>query len=430
MERKTPEIVVVTGASAGIGRATVREFARHGAHLGLIARGTDGLEAAQREVEETGRPRHRRPDRRRRRRSGRSAPPQRIEDELGPIDIWVNNAFAGIFSPFKDMTPEEFKRVTAGHVSRPGQRHAGGAEAHAAARPRARSCRSARRWPIAASRCNRPIAAPSTPSRASSIRCAASCCTTAANVTITMVQLPGVNTPQFDWVRAKLPGRPQPVGTVYQPEVAARAIHFAAHSAARSCSSARRRCRRSGATSSRPARSIIISARPGSRASRIPSRSARTARTICSRRCPATMARAAASTTRRWRTSAELWLSNTQEAARPRRPRRRRGGGCRLHARGAGHARRSRCEACPRPARAFAPAAAGGGPVRPRRRRRRGIALARLSGRRRTGRRRPRRVLPPARRCLRSRSRSTAVSNIIGRASATGRCSPRRPCRR
>ena len=104
MERKTPEIVVVTGASAGIGRATVREFARHGAHLGLIARGTDGLEAAQREVEEMG---------------GRAIvvptdvadaeaverAAQRIENELGPIDIWVNNAFAGIFSRFLTSRP-------------------------------------------------------------------------------------------------------------------------------------------------------------------------------------------------------------------------------------------------------------------------------------------------------------------------------------
>src|ERR1051326_2060026 len=105
------EVVVITGASAGVGRATVREFAKHGAWIGLVARGRDGLEAARREVEAEG---------------GRAlvletdvADPeqveratQRVETELGPIDIWVNNAMASVFSPIKEMTPEEFKRVT------------------------------------------------------------------------------------------------------------------------------------------------------------------------------------------------------------------------------------------------------------------------------------------------------------------------------
>src|ERR1051326_4918615 len=105
------EVVVITGASAGVGRATVREFAKRGAWVGLMARGADGLEAARREVEAQG---------------GRAlvlpvdvadperveAAAQRVEDELGPIDIWVNNAMTSVFSPIKEMTTEEFKRVT------------------------------------------------------------------------------------------------------------------------------------------------------------------------------------------------------------------------------------------------------------------------------------------------------------------------------
>lgn len=108
---KKKEVVVITGASAGVGRAAVREFARNGASIGLLARGVDGLEAARREVESFG---------------GRAlvlptdvADPeqveraaQEVESKLGPIDIWVNNAMASVFSPIKQMTPEEFKRVT------------------------------------------------------------------------------------------------------------------------------------------------------------------------------------------------------------------------------------------------------------------------------------------------------------------------------
>ncbi|PYX05523.1 MAG: short-chain dehydrogenase, partial [Acidobacteria bacterium] len=105
------EVVVITGASAGVGRATARKFARHGARIALLARGTDGLEAAQREVEKLG---------------GTAivvpvdvanaeqveAAAARVEVDLGKIDIWINNAMASVFSPIKEMTPEEFRRVT------------------------------------------------------------------------------------------------------------------------------------------------------------------------------------------------------------------------------------------------------------------------------------------------------------------------------
>jgi len=109
--KKRAEVVVITGASAGVGRATVREFARHGAWIALVARGKDGLEGARREVESMG---------------GKAlvlptdvADPEQVEDaaqrvekKLGSIDIWINNAMTSVFSPIKEMTAEEFERVT------------------------------------------------------------------------------------------------------------------------------------------------------------------------------------------------------------------------------------------------------------------------------------------------------------------------------
>src|SRR5438067_12415379 len=110
MEPKA-EVVVITGASAGVGRATAIEFARHGAKIGLLARGMEGLEAAKRDVESAG---------------GQAiilqtdvasneqveSAAEQIESAFGPIDIWINNAMASIFSPFDQIAPDEFKRVT------------------------------------------------------------------------------------------------------------------------------------------------------------------------------------------------------------------------------------------------------------------------------------------------------------------------------
>ena len=108
---KRPEVVVITGASAGVGRATVREFAKRKAHIGLIARGEEGLEGARREVEQAG---------------GKAIvlptdvsdadaverAAAAVEEQLGPIDVWVNDAMVSVFSPFKEMTADEFRRVT------------------------------------------------------------------------------------------------------------------------------------------------------------------------------------------------------------------------------------------------------------------------------------------------------------------------------
>src|SRR5215210_410046 len=93
------EIVVITGASAGVGRAVAREFGKRGARVGLIARGIDGLEAAKREVEELGG-------------EAIEAAAQKIEEAFGPIDIWINNAMASVFSPIRELKPEELHRVT------------------------------------------------------------------------------------------------------------------------------------------------------------------------------------------------------------------------------------------------------------------------------------------------------------------------------
>lgn len=222
------DVVVISGASAGVGRAAAREFARRGADVGLIARGLDGLEAARREVEALG---------------GRAlvlpadvadeaqveAACARAEAELGPIDVWVNNAFAGLFSRFMDATPEEFRRVT--EVTYFGQVH-GTRAALKRMLPRDRgsivlvgSALAYRGIPLQAAYC---AAKHALQGFQDSVR--AELIHDGSRVNLVMVQLPGVNTPQFDWVRAHVPGRPRPVGPIYQPELAARAIWFAARS--------------------------------------------------------------------------------------------------------------------------------------------------------------------------------------------------------
>jgi NAD(P)-dependent dehydrogenase (short-subunit alcohol dehydrogenase family) len=227
MDSTPHKVAVVTGGTAGIGRATVREFARNGYDVAILARGHDGLEGAKREVEELGRKALAIPTDVSDWKAVEAAA-DRTESELGPIDVWVNNAFAGIFSRFMDVTPEEYERVT--NVTYMGQVN-GTRAALKRMLPRnsgkivlVGSALAYRGIPLQSAYCGAKHAIQGF---IDSIRC--ELLHDKTNVTITMVQMPGVNTPQFDWIRAKLPGQPRPVGKVYQPEVAGRAIFAAAH---------------------------------------------------------------------------------------------------------------------------------------------------------------------------------------------------------
>jgi NAD(P)-dependent dehydrogenase (short-subunit alcohol dehydrogenase family) len=219
--------VVVTGASAGVGRATVRAFARRGAHIGLIARGRDGLEAARREVEEM---------------RGRALvlpldvsdaeqvelAAARVEEELGPIDVWVNNAMLSVFSPVREMTSEEYRRVT--EVTYLGYVY-GTLAALRRMLPRDHgsivqvgSALAYRGIPLQSAYCGAKHAIQGF---CDSLRC--ELLHDGSRVRLTMVQMPALNTPQFGWVKSRLPRKPQPVPPIFQPEVAARAIVWAAH---------------------------------------------------------------------------------------------------------------------------------------------------------------------------------------------------------
>jgi NAD(P)-dependent dehydrogenase (short-subunit alcohol dehydrogenase family) len=222
-----PEVVVVTGASAGVGRATVRTFARQGAHIGLLARGPDGLEAARQEVEAAG---------------GKAlvlptdvandeqveAAAAAVEAVFGPIDIWVNNAMVSVFSPAKEMTPEEFRRVT--EVTYLGTVY-GTMAALRRMQPRDHgtivqvgSALAYRGIPLQAAYCGAKHAIQGF---TESLRC--ELLHDGSHIRLTMVQLPALNTPQFGWVKSRLPRKAQPVPPIYQPEVAAEAIVWAAH---------------------------------------------------------------------------------------------------------------------------------------------------------------------------------------------------------
>jgi NAD(P)-dependent dehydrogenase (short-subunit alcohol dehydrogenase family) len=221
------EVVVVTGASAGVGRAVVREFARHGADLALVARGVDGLEAARREVEAAG---------------GRAlvlpldvadaaaveAAADRVERELGPIDVWVNDAMVSVFSPVAEMTAEEYRRVT--EVNYLGYVH-GTLAALRRMRPRDRgaivqvsSALAVRAIPLQSAYCATKHAVAGF---TESLRC--ELLHDRSGVRVCLVHLPAMDTPQFGWVRSRLARRAQPVPPIYAPEVAARAVRWAAH---------------------------------------------------------------------------------------------------------------------------------------------------------------------------------------------------------
>lgn len=223
-----PEIVAVTGASGGVGRAIAHAFAKRGAAVGLIARGLDGLEDARREVIELG---------------GTAitvpadvadwdqveAAAQRIESELGPIDVWVNDAMATVFAEFIDVEPDEYRRAT--EVTYLGAVY-GTRAALLRMLPRDHgtvvqvgSALSYRAIPLQSAYCGAKFAM-----RGFTDSVRTELLHRKSQVWISMVHLPAVNTPQFSWCRSRLPDHPQPVPPIYQPEVPAEVVYRAAHS--------------------------------------------------------------------------------------------------------------------------------------------------------------------------------------------------------
>jgi len=221
------QVVVITGASAGVGRATARRFAADGARIGLIARGRDGLAGAKRDVEAAG---------------GAAlvcpadvaeaeqveASAAAVEEHFGPIDVWINNAMTSVFSPVKELTAAEVKRVT--EVTYLGCVY-GTLAALKRMLPRDRgaivevgSALAYRGIPLQAAYCGAKHAIQGF---VDSLRC--ELLHDHSNVRLAMVQMPALNTPQFSWVKSRLPRKPQPVPPIFQPEVAADAIYWAAH---------------------------------------------------------------------------------------------------------------------------------------------------------------------------------------------------------
>ena len=221
-----PSVVVVTGASGGLGRAIALEFAHRGDRVVLLARDPERLEAAADDVKRAG---------------GRPlALPTDVaswgdvqeaaraaEREFGPIDVWVNNAMGSVFAPFKEVTVDEFARAT--NVTYLGFVH-GTKAALDTMLPRDRgvivqvgSALAYRGIPLQSAYCGAKHAIVGF---TESLR--TELLHDDSNVKVTMVHMPAMNTPQFDWVRSRLSKRPQPVAPIYQPEVAARAVRFAA----------------------------------------------------------------------------------------------------------------------------------------------------------------------------------------------------------
>jgi short-subunit dehydrogenase len=222
-----PEVVVITGAGAGLGRAIVQAFARRGARIGLVSRGRDRLEDARREVEQAG---------------GRAlvlpgdvADPAtteqaaaKTEEAFGPIDVWVNDAMTTVFSPFHEMSADDYKRVT--EVTYLGFVY-GTMAALKRMRPRDRgtivqvgSALAYRSIPLQSAYCGAKHAIVGF---TDSIR--SELIHDSSHVHITVVHMPALNTPQFSWCKSNMRRKAQPVPPIFQPEVGAEAVYWAAH---------------------------------------------------------------------------------------------------------------------------------------------------------------------------------------------------------
>jgi NAD(P)-dependent dehydrogenase (short-subunit alcohol dehydrogenase family) len=220
------ETIVITGASAGIARATARLYGQRGANVGLIARGQAGLDGVVSDVVQAG---------------GKALAvsadvadyeqvqeaARRVEELFGPIDVWINVAFTSVFAPFAEISADEFRRVT--EVSYLGFVY-GTMVALGRMKTRGRgtivqvgSALGERSIPLQSAYCGAKHAINGF---TSSLRC--ELLHENSGIHVTVVQMPAVNTPQFSWVRSKLPNHPQPVPPIYQPEVAARGVVFAA----------------------------------------------------------------------------------------------------------------------------------------------------------------------------------------------------------
>lgn len=222
-----PETVVITGATSGVGRAIALRFARDGANVALLGRSREALEATATEVEQAG--------------GNALALPTDVadfdqvdaaagaaEDAFGPIDVWVNNAMTTVFAFFEDVEPNEFRRAT--EVTYLGSIW-GLKAALSRMQPRDRgsivqvgSALGKRGIPLQTAYCGSKHGVQGV---FESLRCELR--NKGSKVQLTIVQLPGLNTPQFDHCRSKMPGKPMPVPPIYEPEVAADAVHFAAH---------------------------------------------------------------------------------------------------------------------------------------------------------------------------------------------------------
>lgn len=223
-----PQTIVITGASAGVGRATAHAFAGPGAQIALIARGTTALQAAAAEVEKRGAKAltvpldMADPD-------AVEAAAERVENHFGPIEVWVNCAMSTVFAPFHRITPEEYRRAT--EVTYLGFVY-GTMAALKRMRERNRgtivqvgSALSYRAVPLQSAYCGAKFAI-----RGFTESLRTELLHDGVDVHLVMVQMPALNTPQFNWARNKMSRRPQPIPPIFQPEVAAAAIVYAAHS--------------------------------------------------------------------------------------------------------------------------------------------------------------------------------------------------------